>query len=174
MVGVYWLRPIRAGKSLSLGPNWRRWLRLSPKREENAQVEDPYGREKALQQDWHRQNQAGPDEDASHPYVEATQSEAQAGTDPAGFRWRLQKGSAHDSLRLSHLRWGGPLDWIRAAADDGPLKYGPRRMRNAFAPARDSGLNERVKRLKPRLGLLPPAAMTNERKMENTDAPRKT
>src|ERR1700733_6365543 len=35
----------------------------------NAQVENPYGREKALQQDWHRQNQAAPDQDAPYPFV---------------------------------------------------------------------------------------------------------
>ena len=42
---------------------------------------------------------------------------------------------------------------------------------------RDQGLNERVKRFTaqtPKLRLLPPAAMTHEHKMENTNAPRKT
>ena len=64
-------------------------------------------------------------------------SEAQAGQDPAGFRRRLQEGSAHDSLRLT-TAWGSPLD--RAV----PLQmgrvnamHGPRRLRNAFAAARD-------------------------------------
>ena len=46
------------------------------KREDNAQVEDPYGRGQALQQDWHRQNQAGPDEDAAHPFFEVAKVEA--------------------------------------------------------------------------------------------------
>src|ERR1035437_4105562 len=78
------------------------WIRphSSGQREDNAQVEDPYGRGQALQQDWHRQDQAGPDEDAAHPYFKVAKSEAQAGPDPAGFRRRLQEGSAHDSLRL--------------------------------------------------------------------------
>jgi len=48
-------------------------------REDHAKVEDPYGREEALQQDWHRQDQAGPDEDASHPYVEIAKGETQLG-----------------------------------------------------------------------------------------------
>src|ERR1035437_5609575 len=93
-----------------------------PKREKNAQVEDPYGREKALQQDWHRQNQAGPGEDAAHPNFEVAEGETQAGPDPAGFRWRLQEGSAHDSLRL-----------IAALSPDGEALQGPRE-RVARAP----------------------------------------
>ena len=47
-------------------------------REENAQVKDTYGREEALQQDWYRQNQAEPDEDATHPDVEVAKGETQA------------------------------------------------------------------------------------------------
>jgi hypothetical protein len=47
-------------------------------RENNAQTEDPYGRGQALLQDWNRQNQAAPDQDAPHPYVEAPQDEAKA------------------------------------------------------------------------------------------------
>jgi hypothetical protein len=35
-------------------------------------------------------------------------------------------------------------------------------------------VSEEVYRRTQSLGLLPPAAMTNERKMENTNAPRKT
>src|ERR1035438_3650797 len=93
---------MRAGKSLSPGPCVRAIGSAgeSEQRENNAQVEDPYGREEALQQDWHRQNQAGPDEDAPHPHVEIAKGETQARPDPAGFRWRLREGSAHDSLRL--------------------------------------------------------------------------
>jgi hypothetical protein len=45
----------------------------------NAQVEDPYGRGQALQQDWHRQNQAGPDEDAAHPYFEVAKVKRKLG-----------------------------------------------------------------------------------------------
>src|SRR5271169_1155831 len=71
-----------------------------PIREENAKVENPFGRGQALQQDRHRQDQAGPDEDSAHPYFKITKSETQAGPHPAGFRRRLQEGSAHDSLRL--------------------------------------------------------------------------
>jgi hypothetical protein len=51
----------------------------------NAQVEDPYGRGQALQQDWHRQNQAGPDEDAAHPYVKGAKNQAETRQDFAGF-----------------------------------------------------------------------------------------
>jgi hypothetical protein len=54
----------------------RRKRGKSPNEKMNAQVEDPYGCEKALQQDWHRQNQAGPDQDAPHPYVEAAKGKA--------------------------------------------------------------------------------------------------
>jgi hypothetical protein len=39
---------------------------------------------------------------------------------------------------------------------------------------RESKLDERVKRSKAQQRLLPPAAMTHERKMENTNASRKT
>jgi hypothetical protein len=59
---------------------------IEQNREENAKVEDSYGREKALQQDWHRKDQAGPDEDAAHPYVEGAKDQAEAGQDRACFR----------------------------------------------------------------------------------------
>jgi hypothetical protein len=39
---------------------------------------------------------------------------------------------------------------------------------------REIKLDERVKRFKAQQRLLPPAAMTQERKMENTNASRKT
>jgi hypothetical protein len=71
-----------AGKSLSSVLFEAIWVdaqfaacEQSPNEKTNAQVEDPYGREEALQQDWHRKNQAGPDQDAPHPYVEAAKGE---------------------------------------------------------------------------------------------------
>jgi hypothetical protein len=54
-------------------------------REENAKVEDPFGRGQALQQDWNRKDQAGPDEDAAHPDVKEAKDLAEAGQDGAGF-----------------------------------------------------------------------------------------
>jgi hypothetical protein len=48
----------------------------SPNEKKNAQIEDTYRRSQALQQDWDRQNQEGPDEDAAHPYFEIAKSEA--------------------------------------------------------------------------------------------------
>ena len=111
-------------------------------REDNAQVEDPYGRGQALQQDWNRQNQAGTDEDAAHPYFEIAKSETQAGTDPAGFRRRLQEGSAHVSLRL-----------IAVLSPDGDGASGPQSNpleadRAPGSPADSSGNVERFRLLK--------------------------
>ena len=54
-------------------------------REENAKVEDPFRRGQALQQDWDRKDQAGPDEDAAHPDIEVEKEQAEAGQDSAGF-----------------------------------------------------------------------------------------
>ena len=102
---VYWLKP-QEGRGVPVSrattPEQANLEvpRSGGQREENAQVEDPYGREEALQQDWHRQDQAGPGQDAPYPYVESAKDETQAGKNPAGFRWRLREGRAHDSLRL--------------------------------------------------------------------------
>src|ERR1035441_9086792 len=101
------------------------------RRDQNAQVEDPYGRGQALQQDRHRQNQAGPDEDAAHPYFEGAKDEAQAGQDPARFRRRFQEGRAHDSLRLiavpapcKKLTESGVAGPRGSAPADGPRQTG--------------------------------------------------
>ena len=47
-------------------------------RDNNAQIEDTYGRGEALFEDWIRQDQAASDQDAPYPYVKAAQDEAQA------------------------------------------------------------------------------------------------
>src|ERR1700749_1059981 len=103
-----------------------------PRREDNAQVEDPFGRGQALQEDWHRQDQAEPDEDAAYPYFEVAQGEAQAREEPARFRRRLQEGSAHDSLRLivepAPRMGGGTSGPIAKPGPRGPNQY-PERSR---------------------------------------------
>jgi len=98
-IEIYYLEP-QEGRDTPVSRATRPGKSTGPKREENAQVEDPYGREEALQQDWYRQDQAGPDEDASHPYFEGTKDQAEIRQDGACVGWRLQEGSAHDSLRL--------------------------------------------------------------------------
>ena len=67
-----------AGKPLFCEAMWLGHQTPVRKREENAQVKDPYGREKALQQDWHRQDQAAPDQDAPYSFVQIAKSETQA------------------------------------------------------------------------------------------------
>jgi hypothetical protein len=73
-IPVYWLEPLMGGEvPVSAGSTRRASQPLSPiqaNEKKNAQVEDTFGREEALQEDWHRQNQAGTDEEASHPYLE--------------------------------------------------------------------------------------------------------
>ena len=137
----------------------------------NAQVEDPFGRGQALQKDQHRQNQAGPDEDAAHPYFEVAEGEAQAGPDPAGFRWRLQEGSAHDSLRLT-IAWSSLLEEGCDTAQG--LMFRPPLAVRCIHSGEKSGLikaSEEVYSL-PRKGRRPPASSrTTERKMEKTICP---
>jgi len=80
VVALYCLKPQEGREVLSQQACGGRCVRQeNKKREEQCQVEDPYGRGQALQQDRHRQDQAGPDEDAAHPYFEIAKSEAQAG-----------------------------------------------------------------------------------------------
>jgi hypothetical protein len=145
-------------------------------RENNAQVEDPYGRSQALQQDWHRQNQAGPDEDAAHPYFEIAKSEAQAGQNPAGFRRRLQEGGAHDSLRLI-VASGSLVETALPGPKSNPFlkRTGP--PADQVLDCREiQGFEERVKRFTAFPKRRPPASsrVTDETKMENTHASCKT
>jgi len=98
-------------------PVWRAkngWSNASfPEIEKNnAQVEDPFGRGQALQQDRHRQDQAGPHEDTAHPYVEGAKDETEARQERYRFRRRSREGSAHDSLCLT-TPWGNSLEEFR-------------------------------------------------------------
>src|ERR1700760_3983083 len=86
-----------------------RHSKVRPKREENAQVKDPFGREKALQEDWHRQNRPWPDQDAPHAFIQIAKIEAQARQVRARLRRRLFESSAHDSLRLISYAWIPPF-----------------------------------------------------------------
>ena len=86
---LYWIKPIE-GRGVPVSCGIRVERNPTPKQEEkekkNAQVEDPYGRGQALQEDWYRQNRPSPDEDSAHPFVKVTQSEAQARQERCGFR----------------------------------------------------------------------------------------
>jgi hypothetical protein len=65
------------------------WLMLHVRQSEqdnHAQVKESPGRDEALQKDWHRQNQARPDQNASYPYVEGDEHEAEAGKDRLRIR----------------------------------------------------------------------------------------
>jgi hypothetical protein len=67
-----------AGESLCSGASLTVSSGIVKKEKNNAQVEDPFGRGQALQEDRHRQDQAGPHEDAAHPFVKVAEAEAEA------------------------------------------------------------------------------------------------
>src|ERR1700677_318952 len=73
-------------------------------RKPHAQVEDSFRRSQALHQDWHRQVQARPFQDAPHPHVEEQQDQEPSRQIRSRLRRRSLQRVADVALRLSRTR----------------------------------------------------------------------